>query len=171
MSKLRLAVPCLAMALAALGTPTASQAQIIPAPSTFTLSGPLVLTSVGGPPFTCNVNMTVNAFPGGMTGSVTSATMSSGSPFCAAVWMQGLSWPVTRTATGSLLISNVEITNIQGVRCIGSLQVTWPSNPLGTGTANSGTMPGNWNGNPYPTGSCTLSGPMTVTSGGPISIM
>jgi hypothetical protein len=171
MSKLSLALPCMAMALATLGTPTASQAQIIPAPSTFTISGPLLFTSVGGPPITCNVSMTINSHPGGMTGSVSSAAVTPGNFVCPGLFPRGLPWPVARTSTGSISISNIRLETIMSTYCTGTLHVSWGSNPLGTGSADTGTMPGNFNGNPYPTGSCTLSGPMTVTSGGPVSVL
>lgn len=172
MSKLPLAAPLAALAI--LAAPAASQAQISPAPNTFTISGPATFAMAGGPPFFCTATMTIAAFPGGMTGAVTAFNLN-GSPFCSAVVGTALPWPVQRIPPGSMPrfeINNIRLTGVLGFCDKGAIRVAWDSTTLpGIGYAETlGTMPGNFNGMPYPTGSCELDGVWTVTSGGPVVV-
>lgn len=176
MSKLRLAAPCLALAIAALGAPTASVAQISPAPNTFTLEGPLTFTSAGGPPIVCNTQMVIDLYPGGMTGVVSRVYFLPGNLACVGLHPTALPWPVARIIPSSLprfSISNIKIDNIMNSYCDnGMIYVVWVNAPHNMGHAiTQGVMPGNWNGNPYPTGSCKLDGDLYLTSGGPINVM
>ncbi|WP_313005373.1 hypothetical protein [Brevundimonas sp.] len=69
-------------------------------------------------------------------------------------------------------INNIRLTGIFGFCDKGTIRVAWDSTSLpGIGYAETvGTMPGNFSGMPYPTGSCELDGTWTVTVGGPVSV-
>lgn len=172
MSKRRLVAPCLVLALAALGAPSA-QAQISPAPNSFTISGPATFARVGSPPISCTAQMNIAVHPGGMTGAVTAFNLT-GSPVCGSVVGTALPWAVQRIPPGSIArfeINNIRITGVLGYCDRGTIRVAWDSWAPGTGYAETlGTMPGNFNGLPYPNGSCELDGTWTVTSGGPVTV-
>lgn len=174
MSKRRLVVPCLVLALAGVGASSA-QAQISPAPNTFTISGPAMFSTIGGPPISCTVTMGIAVSAGGMTGSVSSFNIA-GSPFCSAIVGTALPWSVQRVHPGSMPmfeIRNVRITGVFGFCDKGTIRVAWDNTTLpGIGYADTvGTMPGNFNGLTYPAGGCELDGTWTVTSGGPVSVL
>lgn len=175
MSKLRLAAPCLALSVAALlGAPSAPNAQISPAPHTFTLSGPLTFTQMGRPPVSCAITMTIAVDPGGLSGAVTNFTSAPGHLFCAGLASGNLPWPVVRlppSPTPQLQISSVKIVGVFGFCDSGTLNVEWlGGSPGAASVTTQGVMPGNWNGNPYPAGYCALDGLMNVTAGGPVSV-
>jgi hypothetical protein len=69
-------------------------------------------------------------------------------------------------------INNIRLTGIFGFCDKGTIRVAWDSTTLpGIGYAETvGTMPGNFSGMPYPTGSCKLDGTWTVTVGGPVAV-
>lgn len=174
MSKRRFVAPCLVLALGALAAPGA-QAQISPAPNTFTLSGVLTFTTPGGPPVPCNATLTINVSPGGMSGSVTNFTAAPGHMFCGGLRGDRMPWPVVRLApspTPRFQISGVRLYGVFGYCDNGVMMVEWTGGSPGSGNVvTQGVMPGNWNGYPYPTGSCKLDGPMSVISGGPVSVL
>lgn len=172
MSKLGLAAS--ALALAVLGGPGASLAQITPAPNTFTLAGPLSFTRPGAPPFTCNATMSVTFNAIGMTGSVTSFNLTAGSPFCAALAPVGLPWTAARITLGTLpriAVSNIKLVAVLSYCDNGTINISWVNAPHNTGyVVTQGVMPGNFSGLPYPNGHCTLEGELHLTSAGPLDI-
>ena len=174
MSKRRLVVPCLVQALAGVGASSA-QAQISPAPNTFTLGGTLTFTTFGGPPVPCNVTMTINIAPGGMSGSVTNFTATAGHLFCHSLRGDPTSWPVLRLApspTPRFQISGIRLYGLFAYCDNGVMNVEWTGGSPGSGNVvTQGVMPGTWNSNPYPAGYCKLDGPMSVISGGPVSVL
>lgn len=173
MSKLSIAVASLALAIASLGAPSASQAQITPAPNTFTFSGPAVFITAGGPPISCTANFVMVVHAGGMIGAVTSFSLV-GSPICGTLVGTALPWSVARIPPGSLprfAISNIRITGLLGYCDKGTIHVSWVNAPHNMGYAETqGIMPGNFNGLPYPNGSCELDVELNLTSTGPFNV-
>jgi len=159
-------LPVLAMSFGA------ASAQITPNPGTFSVSGPVVFSQVGGATLNCTANMNIVVNPGGMTGFVTSFSLAPGNPLCAALAPAGLPWAVNRitpSTMGRFEISNVRIVGV-GSRCDnGRLIVLWDN--WGTGfVSTNGTMPGFTPSTPYPNATCTVQGTVNQTSGSPVAV-
>lgn len=80
MSKLSIVTASFALAIASLGAPNASQAQISPAPHNFTLGGVLTFSTFGGPPVDCAITMTIAVEPSGLSGARHTLHQRTGSP-------------------------------------------------------------------------------------------
>jgi hypothetical protein len=110
---------------------------------------------------------------GGMTGAITGFSLA-GSPICSTLVGTALPWSVARITPGSLprfAISNIRITGILGYCDKGTIHVSWVNAPHNMGYAvTQGVMPGNFNGLPYPNGSCKLDGELNLTSSGPFDV-
>lgn len=167
---LRAALPLGLLLLTASGG-TAS-AQITPNPTSFSVSGPVVFSQVGGATLNCTASLTIVVSPGGMTGFVSSASLSPGNPLCAALAPASLPWPVARIPPGTMgrfEISGVRIVGI-GSQCDnGRIIVVWDN--AGTGfVGTNGTMPGFTPSTPYPNATCTIQGTVTQIAGPPVAV-
>lgn len=154
------------------GSGGTASAQITPNPGSFAVSGPVVFSQVGGATLNCVASMTIAVNPGGMTGVVTSFSLTPGNPLCAALAPSGLPWPVARIPPGTMgrfEISSIRIVGV-GSRCDnGRIIVIWDN--WGTGfVGTNGTMPGATPSTPYPNATCTIQGTVNQTSGAPVAV-
>jgi hypothetical protein len=150
----------------------AASAQITPNPTTFTVSGPVDFSQVGGGTINCNLTMSIVVNPGGMTGVVTSASLTPGNPLCAALATTTLPWTVNRIPPGTMgrfEVSNIRIVGVASWCDNGRIIVIWDN--WGTGyVETNGTMPGAAPPIPYPNATCTIEGTVYQTSGAPVAV-
>jgi hypothetical protein len=168
-----LSVTALSMAAALTVSSTAS-AQVTPNPTTVTIQG--VTTLSQSTSLTCNFVMTADIFAGGLTGQVTSFTLSGATGCGAPVAPDSFNWPITYAGPGELVIDGVSSATLFG-RCSGGrVYVSWPSaSPSGQISFTTGgkTIPG-WFLVPSNSSPCSVDGQgvVTASTGGlPVSVL
>ena len=160
-----------------LGAAGHASAQVISANGTFSVRGNLTMSQSTTRVCDVTLNITMNGPnpASSYSGQVTGATFAPGQTGCGfPISPRNIPWTVTYMGPNHIRLSGVAANTLFGYCDNGVIDVAWNNTPPGSGTATVlPPFPGTTSipSVPYPTATCSISGPVTVISGGPVSVI
>ncbi|WP_439472346.1 protein activator of alkane oxidation PraB [Brevundimonas sp.] len=161
------------LSVALLGVAGHASAQVNSATGTFSVRGNLTMSQSTTRICDVTLNITMTG-PVATSGQVTSATFAPGQTGCGfPISPRNIPWTVTYVGPGAIRITGVGANTLFGYCDNGVIDVAWNNTAPGSGTATvAPPFPGTTSipSVPYPTATCNITGPVTVISGGPVSV-
>lgn len=161
------------LSVALLGAAGHASAQVNSPTGTFQVRGNLTMSQSTTRVCDVTLNITMTG-PVATTGQVTSATFAPGQVGCGfPISPRNIPWTVTYVGPNAIQITGVAANTLFGYCDNGVINVAWNNSSPGSGTATvAPPFPGTTTipSVPYPTATCNMTGVVSVTSGGPVTV-